>query len=162
MTILFIGERFLFKFLFVTPWHAQTSHSIISKQQFWFEKPSKQKKIVDISCQTKLLSFHPRVKKHCRYKKYFFWKCQFFVKKSGMLKFKAFTLLTALCHNVFATSLTESSPGCEVVSVLLARILFLVMVLKLQADQFQCRDGVCISLENRWNVNHGTLVILFF
>ena len=35
------------------------------------------------------------------------------------------------------------------------------MVFKLQADQFQCRDGVCISLENRWNVNHGAPVIHF-
>ena len=45
----------------------------------------------------------------------------FFVKISGMLKFKAFTILTALSHNVFATDLP---PVCEVVLALSRQELF--------------------------------------
>ena len=63
-------------------------------------------------------SFHPRVKEHCRFKASVF-VCEnisFFVKISGMLKFKAFTILTALYSpNVFATDLP---PVCEVVLTL--------------------------------------------
>ena len=62
-------------------------------------------------------SFHPTVKEHCRFKASVF-VCEnisFFVKISGMLKFKAFTILTAFSHNVFATDLP---PVCEVVLAL--------------------------------------------
>ena len=62
---------------------------------------------------------------------------------------KAFSILVALSTSVFA------DPDCEVITILYSCFvfgpdIFLLDVFSIfQADQFQCKDGLCISLEKR-------------
>ena len=79
-------------------------------------------------------SIHPHSTKHFIIKNF----GQFRVTIAAMIK--ALTILTTLSNIVFA----KLSDSCEVTAF---HILF--FLLKFQAHQFQCNNGMCISLEKR-------------